>query len=258
MSANVRLRVLGSAGGIGGQRRTTSFLLDEDILVDAGTGVADLSLEEMARLRRVLLSHAHVDHVAGLLLLLDTVHVHSFGPLVVHALPPTLEAFTRHLLNDAIWPDFRRIPSRREPVLALKALAPGETLRDRGRQFTPIEVRHTTPAAGYLITSPEATIAFSGDTGSCPDLWRSLNGASRLDLLLIEVSFPDSKADLARRSGHHHPVSLAEDLRQLVHRPKIWLTHLKPGLEEEIEADCRRVLGGWDFQIAREGEVYSR
>jgi ribonuclease BN (tRNA processing enzyme) len=253
----VRLRVLGSAGGIGGHRRTTSFLLDEDILIDGGTGVGDLTLEEMTRLRKVFVSHAHLDHLAGLLLLLDSVHALSYGTLVVHGLAHTLEVFSKHLLNDEIWPDFRRIPSERDPILSLEPISPGESVRDRGRAFTLIEVRHTVPAAGYLITGPEGAIAFTGDTGPSPGFWRALNESRRLDLLLVEVSFPDSRAELARRTGHHHPASLAEDLERLVHRPKIWLTHLKPGLEEEIEADCRRALGSRDFQIARAGEVFS-
>lgn len=251
----MRLRILGSAGGIGGHRRTTAFLLDEDVLIDAGTGVADLTLEEMARVRKVFLSHVHLDHVAGLPLLLDSVQALSEGPVVAHGLAPTLEVFSRHLLNDEVWPDFRRIPSPLDPSVSLVPIAPGEALHDNGRVFTLIEVSHTVPAAGYLVTGPEGAVAFSGDTGRCPGLWRILNASSRLDILLVEVSFPDSKADLARRTGHHHPRSLAEELEQLVHRPKIWITHLKPGLEEEIEADCRRALGGRDFQIARGGEV---
>lgn len=253
----MRLRVLGSAGGIGGHRKTTSFLLDEDVLIDGGTGVADLTLEEMTRLRKVLLSHAHLDHVAGLLLLLDSMLALSNGPLVVHGLAPTLEAFSKHLLNDEIWPDFRRIPSARDAIVTLQPISPGEPVRDRGRVFTPIEVGHTVPAAGYLVSGPEGAIAFSGDTGGAPGFWRALNESSRLDLLLVEVSFPDSRADLARLTGHYHPGSLAEDLEQLVHHPRIWITHLKPGLEEEIEADCRRALRGRDFQIARAGEVFS-
>ncbi len=253
----MRLRILGSHGGIGGHRRTTSLLVDEDVLLDGGSGVEDLTLEEMARVRKVLLTHAHLDHVAGLFLLLDSVHAVTERPVVAHGLAATLDVLSRHMLNDEVWPDFRRIPSPADPVLVLKSMSPGEVLGDRGRVFTMIEVRHTVPAVGYLISSPGGAFAFSGDTGHCEGFWRALNELDRLDLLLVEVSYPDSKTDLALKSGHYHPTSLAQDLQSLVHRPEIWLTHLKPGLEDEIQADCHRVLAGRDVHVLRGGEVFT-
>lgn len=255
----MRLRVLGSNGGVGARRRTTSFLLDDDVLIDAGTGAADLSLEEMVGVRRTFLSHAHLDHVAGLFLLLDSVYSLAPRPMTVHGQAATLEAVSSHLLNNVVWPDFRRIPSPDDPTLVLQPMAPGETLADRGRVFTMVEACHTVPAAGYLVSGPGggAAFAFSGDTGRCPGFWQALNASARLDLLVVEVSFPDSKAELAIKTGHHHPASLAAELENLVHRPKIGLTHLKPGLEEEIEADCRRVLAGRDVRILSGGEVFT-
>jgi cAMP phosphodiesterase len=231
--------------------------VDDDVLIDAGSGVGDLTLEEMARVRKVLLTHAHLDHVAGLLLLLDSVQAVTERPVVAHGLADTLDALSRHMLNDEVWPDFRRIPSPDDPVLVLKSLSPGEALGDRGRVFSMIEVRHSVPAAGYLIRSSGGAFAFSGDTGRCAGFWRTLNELERLDLLLVEVSYPDSKAELALKSGHYHPTFLAQDVQSLVHRPEIWLTHLKPGLEDEIQADCRRVLAGRDVRFLRGGEVFN-
>ena len=40
----MKLRILGCSGGISGDLRTTSMLLDHDVLIDAGTGVGDLSI----------------------------------------------------------------------------------------------------------------------------------------------------------------------------------------------------------------------
>ncbi len=253
----MKLRILGSHGGIGGHRRTTSLLVDDDVLIDAGSGVGDLTLEEMARVRKVLLTHAHLDHVAGLLLLLDSVYDSIGRPVLALGLPATLDTLSRHLLNDEVWPDFRRLPSPGDPRLILRSLGPGEALEDRGRVFTAVEVRHSVPAVGYLIASTGGAFAFSGDTGPCPAFWQALNEMDRLDLLLVEVSYPDSKAELAAKAGHYHPASLAEDLRGLVHRPEIWLTHLKPGLEDEIQADCRRALGGRGVRVLRGGEAFT-
>jgi ribonuclease BN (tRNA processing enzyme) len=253
----VRLRILGSDGGIGGHRRTTSLLVDDDVLIDAGSGVGDLTLDEMAGIRKVLLTHAHLDHVAGLFLLLDSVQPKTERPIVTHGLAATLEVLSRHMLNDEVWPDFRRIPSADDPLVVLESMSPGVALSDRGRLFTMIEVRHSVPAVGYVIRSPGGAFAFSGDTSRCEGFWQALNEMDRLDLLIVEVSYPDSQADLALKSGHYHPASLAQDLQRLVHRPEIRLTHLKPGLEGEIRADCLRALAGRDFQILRGGEVFT-
>ncbi|HEX9427672.1 MAG TPA: 3',5'-cyclic-nucleotide phosphodiesterase [Candidatus Polarisedimenticolia bacterium] len=253
----MKLRILGSDGGIGGHRRTTALMVDEDVLIDAGSGVGDLALEEMAGIRKVLLTHAHLDHVAGLLLLLDTVQPKKARPIVTHGLAATLEALSRHMLNDEVWPDFRRIPSADDPTVVLEDMSPGVALSDRGRLFTMIEVCHSVPAVGYLISGPGGAFAFSGDTSRCEGFWRALNETRRLDLLIVEVSYPDSHADLAMKSGHYHPTSLAQDLERLVHRPEIRLTHLKPGLEVEIRADCERALAGRDFQILRGGEIFN-
>ena len=67
----MKLRVLGCSGGIGGRHlRTTSFLVDHDILLDAGSGVAELSVGELAAIDHVFLTHAHLDHVLALPLMI--------------------------------------------------------------------------------------------------------------------------------------------------------------------------------------------
>jgi len=70
----MKLRILGCSGGIGGRHlRTTSMLLDNDILIDAGTGVADLSLTELSLIDHIFLTHSHLDHVASIPFMVDTV-----------------------------------------------------------------------------------------------------------------------------------------------------------------------------------------
>lgn len=252
----MRLRILGASGGIGGRRRTTAFLIDDDLLLDAGTGAGDLNLDEMAALRGAFVTHAHLDHVAGLFLILDSMHAVAPGGLRVRALPATLDALSTHLCNDAVWPDFRRIPTAENPLLTFEPIEPGVTITDRGRRLTPIEVCHTVPAVGYYVSGPGGAFAFSGDTGSCPGFWEALNRQPRLDRLFVEVSFPDSRADLARMTGHFHPSSLAEDLKGLKHRPEIWLCHVKPRMADEIEAECRDVLGERNVRLLQGGETF--
>ena len=88
------VQVLGCSGSIAAGCRTTSFLLDDDVLVDAGTGVGDLPLEALARIEHILVSHSHLDHVLAIGLLADSVirvrRMEGKAPIWVHALPETL------------------------------------------------------------------------------------------------------------------------------------------------------------------------
>ena len=126
----MNIRILGCSGSIARDCRTTSFLLDDDVLIDAGTGVGDLTLDELARIDHILLSHSHLDHVLGVPLLADSVmrRRNGRGPIQVHALPETLQVLRQHLFNDQLWPDFTRLPTAVRPVLKLKPLAVGDRL----------------------------------------------------------------------------------------------------------------------------------
>ena len=70
----MKLRVLGCGGGIGGSFvHTTALLVDHDILIDAGTGLTTLTLAEMAQIEHVFITHSHLDHLAALPLMIDSV-----------------------------------------------------------------------------------------------------------------------------------------------------------------------------------------
>ena len=149
------LRVLGCSGAIAARCRTTSFLVGERLLVDAGTGVGDLELAELLLIDDVLLTHSHLDHVAALPLLADSVlrqrHAQRRPPIRVHALAPTLQALRQHLFNDVIWPDFTVLPEPGRPVLELHPLQTGQTLQVGGLAVEVLPAFHTVPPAGYAI-----------------------------------------------------------------------------------------------------------
>jgi Cft2 family RNA processing exonuclease len=142
----VRLRVLGCSGGIGGRHlRTTSFLVDSDILIDAGTGVGDLTLAELSQIDSIFITHSHLDHVTSIPFLVDTVGGMRSKPLVVYATRATLEILRNHLFNWAIWPDFSEIPTPQAPFLRYQEIALGETVTLGARRITPLPARHTVP-----------------------------------------------------------------------------------------------------------------
>jgi ribonuclease BN (tRNA processing enzyme) len=250
----MQLRVLGCSGGFGAGLRTTAFLLDQDVLIDAGTGVGDLAHEEMRQVRHVFLTHSHLDHVASLPLLVDTLFDELAEPLVVHAQQCTIDALQEHLFNGQIWPDFSALPDPSHPVLRYEALAPGDCVRLGDREFSAIPVRHTVPTVAYRCATADAAFCFSGDTTTNETLWPALNEAGKLDLLVVEVGFPDREEKLAHLARHYCPSLLARDLAQLDGRPRIGVTHLKAGHEDETMDELAAALPGHDLYRLQAGE----
>jgi ribonuclease BN (tRNA processing enzyme) len=239
----MRLRVLGCSGGIGGRHlRTTSFLVDNDVLIDAGSGVGDLSLAELTRIDHIFVTHSHLDHVTSIPFLVDTVGGMRDRPITIHAIAPTIEILRNHLFNWAIWPDFTEIPTAEAPFLRYEAIEVGQAVTLGGRAFTAIPAIHAVPAVGYHLDSGKGSLVFTGDTGPNDELWRSVNKIANLKVLIIETAFSNKERYLAEISRHLCPSMLAEELAKFEGRADVWITHLKPGeielIMEEIEASA--------------------
>lgn len=237
----MRVRVLGCSGAIAKDCRTTSFLIDGDVLVDAGTGVGDLSLQEMRGIRHVLLTHSHLDHIAALPLMVDSVASQLDGPINVYALPGTIAALKTHVFNNVIWPDFSRIPSPQSPFVAFHEIQVGQSLQLQGKTIEVLPAVHTVPACGYAVSAGGGSWVFTGDTERNPAFWRRVN---QMDVaaLVIETAFSNREQDLARRSLHLSPQVLAEEL-DCIGKDKsfpIFITHTKPAETELIMAEIQR------------------
>lgn len=246
----MKLRILGCSGGIGGDRRTTSFLVDEDILIDCGTGVGNLSVEEMRKLRHVFLTHTHLDHIATLPLLVDTLYSDLHGrPLIIHALDESMEIIKEHIFNWQIWPDFFELPDKNRPSIEFQAMSAGEILEIEGRTIEMIPVNHSVPGVGYRVQNGSGSFAFSGDTTTNDTLWEVLNRHDDLDLLVIECAFSNSERQLSDLARHYCPETLIADMAKLKHKPRVYITHLKPGEEDKIFQEITEGLT--DFDVVR-------
>lgn len=253
----MKLRVLGCSGGIGGRnQRTTSLLIDRDILVDAGTGVADLSIAELAMIDHVFLTHTHLDHIASLPLMIDTVADRRKQPLTVYGTDAVLAILRNHVFNWAIWPDFSEVPTPEHPFLRYQPIRLGEAVALGGREFTALPVEHTVPAVGYRIDSGQASLVFSGDTGSCDAFWRAVNRISNLRHLIIECAFSNRELRLAVISKHLCPDMLAKELQKLERDCDIHITHLKPGQIELTMEEIERCLGDFQPKMLQNNQVF--
>lgn len=241
----MQIRVLGCSGSIAAGSRTTSFLVDEHVLIDAGTGVGDLTLDELVRIDHIFITHSHLDHILSIGLLADCVtrrrDAERRPPVQVHALPATIAAMKMHVFNGVIWPDFTRLPTVEAPVLAFRPIEVGDVVEVAGRRIEVLSAVHTVPAVGYAVHGSEGAWVFTGDTGPNPALWKRL-AQIKLRALIIETAFRDDESELATISGHLCPEMLAKELAR---RPgngyDVFITHIKPGEVEVVMAEIAAI-----------------
>tara|TARA_R110000782_G_scaffold30345_12_gene75482 strand:- start:266 stop:1033 length:768 start_codon:yes stop_codon:yes gene_type:complete len=252
----MRIRVLGCSGGIGAGSLTSALLIDNDVLIDAGTGIGDLALADIDAIRHVFLTHSHLDHIAGLPMLVDRLFDENFDiPLTVYAREETLRAVQEHLFNDVIWPDFAKLPNVSNPMLRYRVCEPGDTITIGHRDFYAVDVMHSVPSLGYTVQNSGGAFAVSGDTKTNETLWPVLNACDDLKVLVIEVSFPNEMQELAMLAGHYTPQTLTDDLKRLKHSPEIWLTGMKPGEEARILSQVSEAAPEKNIRMLSRGTV---
>ncbi len=253
----MRLRVLGCSGGIGGDLRTTAMLLDEDVLIDAGTGVGNLTLPEMEKIDHIFLTHSHMDHVACIPFLLDTVGFQRKRPVILHAIQETLDILSEHLFSWKLWPDFRKIPSETAPILRYSPVHVGEAVKiSGGRGITPLPANHVVPAVGYCLDSGQASLVFTGDTTSQDELWKYVNKINNLKYVIIETALSDEERELAVISKHLCPSLLAAELAKLRGDPAIYVTHFKPRKADLIMAQIEGLVPQRRARMLEQEQVF--
>ena len=236
----MKLRVLGCSGGIGGNQRTTSFLLDHDVLIDAGTGVSELSLSELSAIDHVFVTHSHLDHIASIPMMIDSVWMMRERPVTIYGIGETLDLLKQHIFNWKIWPDFSEIPNSQRPSMRYQPIELGETVVLNGRRITAMPANHVVPAVGYQLDSGKASLVYTGDTTTSNALWKVVNTIENLRYLLIESAFSNNERELAVISKHLCPSLLAVELGKFKRDAEVFITHLKPG---ELELTMQEIAG---------------
>lgn len=253
----MKIRILGCSGGIGGSDlRTTSMLVDHDILIDAGTGVGDLSIAELALIDHVFITHSHLDHIAFLPFILDAVGDLRAKPLTMYATQATQDIIRTHIFNWKIWPDFSEIPDAKNPYLRFRTIRLAEHTVLGDRKITALPATHTVPAVGYCLDSGRASLVFTGDTTANDDFWQELNKLSNLRYLIIETAFSDCERKLAVLSKHLCPSMLGEELQKLHRDPEIFITHLKPGRSEVTMQEIQKGIDKNSPRMLQNNQIF--
>lgn len=226
----MKIKILGCYGSEEPNRRSAGFLINGTLMMDAGTIVAGLDTEAIARIRRVIITHNHLDHVKDLFFLADIIAGRAKQPIAIISTKKILNDLQAHLLNGAIWPDFTKIPSPDRPVYRLQPIQDGtKTDVGDGLSVTALDVHHGVPAVGFVVSDGRSAVVYNGNTGPTTRLWEVAAKTPELKAAIIEVSFPNELKALSEEVGHLSPCHLPDEVRK-IGRPDlpIYIYHIKP------------------------------
>jgi ribonuclease BN (tRNA processing enzyme) len=253
----VKLRVLGCSGGELPRHRTTCFLVDGRLAIDAGALTASLPLEELLKVDDIVLTHSHFDHVKDVPLLSDLLVGRRKRPVRVHASTACARTLRESVFNDELWPDFTRIPTTQTPVIEIVPFDPEAPFRIGKYRVSPVPVDHPVESVGFVLSDGKAAIAVSGDTGPTARFWERVNAERRLKALLVELSFPNTLQELADVSGHLTPRTLEGELSKLSRNGfPVLLYHLKPAYVAELKRELA-AMGLRGVRVLRRGDEFT-
>lgn len=250
----MKLRVLGSAGAEFPDFRPPAFLINDHLLLDAGTIGSVLTEEEQWKLDHLFITHSHLDHIRAIPALADNIIVKNLRHTVtVHSVQDVVAAMQNHLFNNIIWPDFTVLPTPDNPVITFDTIAAGREYSVSDYSIRAIPVNHTVPAVGYRVRQGATTLLYTGDTGPTEEIWQYASG---IDALIVEVSFPNSLESLALVTKHLTSSLLKVELEKIEVLPKrILITHPKPQYVELIRTEVE-ALGLKQIELLHDGAVF--
>ena len=236
------IRFLGAHNAESRDTRLVSILIDDVLAVDAGCLASELTFSEQEKIKAILLSHGHYDHIRDI----PAFAFNNLGHTTkIFATPHTLKILSSHLADGVIYPEFtKKIPLFLEkPSLKYVALEPFNPLDIEGYQVMTLPVNHTIRAVGFEITSPDGKkVFYTGDTGpGLSALWKNVSP----QLIIVDLTFPNRLENRAKNSAHLCPKMLKKELiefrRVKGYFPQIILIHLSPRLEDEIRGEVEKV-----------------
>src|SRR5258705_4085247 len=212
----MKIRVLGAYGAEGLAQRPSAFLVNDTILIDGGTVGGALSRKEQVVIEHALISHSHLDHIAGLAFLTETLALcEAPKPLIVSSLEPVVKALRSTVFNDALWPDFSQVPTPAKPIVKYRALMEEVEHPVGDLWVTPVAVNHTVPCSGFIVHDGTSGIVYSGDTGPTDALWKAAGRLKTLRAVILECAFPNRLGALAEKAKHMTPALIRRELDKL-------------------------------------------
>ncbi len=254
----MKVRILGCSGSEAVGHLPPGLLVNDVMMLDAGTITEALTIQAQSRITDVLISHTHLDHIKSLLFLADNIIGRIKKPVNIRAIPQVIDAIQRHLMNDLIWPDFTRIPTPKNPVLAYAPMPVNRVVNVAGLKVTAIPMNHPVPSVGFHVDDGRTSFIYSADTGPNEALWRQAAKARKLSAIIVDTSFPNALDGIASLSGHFTPAQLHQDLAaaRVDSGVPIYVYHIKPAHKKKVISELRR-MGRKNVHVLQEGKTYN-
>lgn len=254
----MKVKVLGCSGSETIGHMPPGFLVNDRVMLDAGTISAALSIKAQSRITDIFISHTHLDHIKGVLFLADNIIGRIKQPVNIRAVPKVIDAIKKHLMNELIWPDFTKIPTPKNPVLAYKPFPAGKFINLAGLRVKAIPMNHPVPAVGFLVSDGKSSFIYSADTGPNEGLWAEAKKVKNLKGIIVDTSFPNSMDFVAGLSGHFTPAQLHVDLTKakVANSVPIFVYHIKPAHKKRVIKELH-ALGRKNVMILQEGKTYT-
>jgi len=253
----MKIRVLGAFGSEGLGHRPSAFLVNDKILIDGGSVSGALTVPEQLAIEHAIVSHAHLDHIAGLVYLTETLGFCEVGAAVtIASIDPVITALRAGVFNNTLWPDFSKIPHPDVPVVKYRTLIEDVEQRVGDLWVTPVAVNHTVPTAGFIVHDGSTGIIYSGDTGPTDALWQTARGLRGLRAVILECAFPNRLGPLAQVAKHMTPALIQREIDKLPPDVPVWIFHVKPQFHEEVSEELARVEGD-RVSILEQDRTYS-
>lgn len=239
------------------QQHLCCLVINDNVTIDAGSLAMSVSEHQRSNIRDIILTHAHLDHIAGLPLFIDDLFATLESPIRIHGLQNVIDALEEHIFNWVIYPKFSALRNKYGKILSYHPFDPKTSFDVRDLNFKPIEVNHKVPTVGFVIKDSKSKIAISSDTSEMEKFWEILNAEDNLDALLIECAFPNELKDIADSSHHLTPKDLVKELAKFRHETcPIFVTNIKPRYREKVVAEINE-LNLKNVQILKLGVAYN-
>jgi cAMP phosphodiesterase len=251
----MKLEVLGCYGNVTRRCRSTAFLINDQMLFDAGTVTEVLPTDRLKRISHVCLSHIHMDHVKGLCSLAEEFSMLEDKHVTVLAEEHVIDALSKHVFNNCLWPDFTAIPDKEKGVVQLLRADPLGYTSVGTLSVKPIPVHHRISTTGFVVKESDTTMMLTSDTGMTEQFWQEAKTESHVAFIIAHVAFPNRLSHLALTAGHMTVAMLLEriDTYGLHHIP-CYISHMKSMFEREIRHEIQRA-GRQNLRVLKQGSV---
>ena len=216
-------------------QRLTCFVVDDSVAVDSGSLAFSCSDLQRERVRDIVISHTHLDHIAGLPIFIDDLFASLTEPLRIHVTPEMADVLEREIFNWHVYPRFSELSNKFGKILTYEHFSPGVPFNASGLTVTPIMVNHSDVSAGFIVSNGTVSVGITGDTAETDEIWEAFSDRNDLAAVFVECAFPNEMSELASASHHLTPNRLSSELRKFKHeRCDVYVSNIKAMYRDKV------------------------